>query len=65
MKFLTRVPVREELKKSSIRKAIREKCLDCCCGQSGEVIKCNIRKCSLWPYRLNIKSYEDTNIAES
>jgi hypothetical protein len=32
-------------------KAIRAKCLDCCCGQSNEVRLCPISDCSLWPYR--------------
>ena len=32
-------------------KAIRYKCLDCCCGSSSEVAKCNIRECSLWEFR--------------
>lgn len=39
--------------KHALRKAIREKCLDCCCWQHGEVIRCQIKKCSLWPYRLS------------
>lgn len=33
-------------------KAIRAKCLDCCCGQSREVSKCPLEKCPLHPYRL-------------
>ena len=32
-------------------KAIRAKCLDCCCGSAVEVRKCTIKACSLWPYR--------------
>lgn len=32
-------------------KAIRAKCLDCCCGQSAEVRLCPIYDCSLWQYR--------------
>lgn len=32
-------------------KAIREKCLDCCCGNSNEVKLCPIKECSLWEFR--------------
>ena len=33
-------------------KAIRAKCLDCCCDQIKEVKECGIVDCSLHPYRL-------------
>lgn len=36
----------------SPRKAIRKKCLECMCGSSEEVRKCQITDCTLWPYRL-------------
>ena len=32
-------------------KAIRRKCLDCCCGSSSEVKLCTVDQCALWPYR--------------
>ena len=32
-------------------KAIRVKCLDCCCGSAREVELCPILDCSLYPYR--------------
>lgn len=32
-------------------KAIREKCLDCCCGQEKEVELCTCENCSLHIYR--------------
>lgn len=32
-------------------KAIRKKCLDCCCNQYKEVKLCHLKDCSLWPYR--------------
>ena len=32
-------------------KAIRAKCIDCCCGSSFEVKECPIKDCSLYPYR--------------
>lgn len=33
-------------------KAIRAKCLECCCGQAKEVQLCPVSACSLWQYRL-------------
>ena len=33
-------------------KAIRAKCIDCCCGQIYEVTKCVCVDCPLYPYRM-------------
>lgn len=33
-------------------KAIRLKCLDCCCGQSAEIRRCPATECALWRYRM-------------
>ena len=33
-------------------KAIRQKCLDCCCGQANEVKKCLCTDCTLHPFRM-------------
>lgn len=33
-------------------KAIRAKCLECMCGQKGEVKHCPCADCPLFPYRL-------------
>lgn len=33
-------------------RAIRRKCLDCCCGNAAEVRACCIPSCPLFPYRL-------------
>jgi hypothetical protein len=35
-------------------KAIREKCLDCCCGNGSEVRKCVAIDCPLWPFRMSM-----------
>ncbi len=43
--------------KGKILKAIREKCLDCCCGSCKEVKLCQVgnnpkgNRCTLYPYR--------------
>lgn len=33
-------------------KAIRLKCLDCCCGNAAEVRLCQLRRCPLWRFRM-------------
>ena len=33
-------------------KAMRAKCLDCCCGEVKEVRNCPATECPLWPYRM-------------
>jgi len=37
--------------------AIREKCLDCCCGSPSEVRKCVATDCALWPFRIGINPF--------
>ena len=36
-------------------KAIRKKCLDCCCGQIKEVRECPIEDCPLFPFRMGMR----------
>lgn len=38
-------------------KAIREKCLDCCCGSTAEVKSCTAANCALFPFRLGKNPY--------
>ena len=38
-------------------KAIRAKCLDCCCGSFYEIKLCNIQDCALYPFRLGKNPY--------
>jgi hypothetical protein len=33
-------------------KAIRAKCIDCCCGQVYEVKRCSCPDCPLYPFRM-------------
>ena len=50
--------------------AIREKCLDCCCGSANEVKMCVCKDCALYPFRFgknpNIKgrAYTDEQRAQ-
>ena len=48
-------------------RAIREKCLDCCCGNRAEVKRCPVVKCTLHPYRMGHRptGYTDTPEAET
>lgn len=43
-------------------RAIRQKCLDCACGNRAEVARCELGKCPLYPYRFGKrpKGYTDT-----
>lgn len=43
-------------------RAIREKCLDCCCGNRAEVKRCPAVNCTLHPYRMGHRpvGYTDT-----
>jgi len=38
-------------------KAIREKCLDCSCGQTNEVRNCPVVNCALYPFRFGKNPY--------
>lgn len=38
-------------------KAIRAKCLDCCCGSAEEVKLCTCAYCALHPFRLGKNPY--------
>ena len=40
-------------------KAIRKKCLDCCCNQRNEVDLCPAYTCPLWPYRTGISPFSE------
>ena len=44
-------PVRGLGELPSPLKAIRAKCLDCCCGNSAEVGACPGTTCPIWPWR--------------
>ena len=45
-------------------KAIREKCLDCCCGSAQEVRLCTCEKCALYRFRFG-KNPNRAGIGES
>lgn len=47
------------MKKLTPMRAIREKCMDCCCWQRKEVRLCPIVRCSLYPYRFGKRPKND------
>ena len=38
-------------------KALRERCLDCCCGSATEVRKCTAVDCPSWPFRMGTNPF--------
>ena len=42
---------------TSPAKAIRAKCIDCCCGNAAEVRACEITDCALHPFRFGKNPY--------
>lgn len=42
---------------TSVLKAIKKHCLDCCCFQRDEVKYCPCTSCNLWPFRLGKNPY--------
>lgn len=47
----------EEKKITNPVKAIRAKCLDCCCDSSNEVELCTCTGCALYPFRRGKNPY--------
>lgn len=45
-------------------KAIRAKCLDCCCGQQNEVKLCPCTDCVLYPFRMGKNPYRKLNLTD-
>lgn len=41
-------------------KAIRKKCIDCCCGSKYEVKLCTCENCPLFPYRMGHRPLGDS-----
>lgn len=44
-------------------KAIRLKCLDCCCGNNAEVRRCPVKSCPLWRYRMGREECTENHAA--
>lgn len=46
----------------SPQKAIRERCLDCCCGVPSEVRKCTAVACPSWPFRMGANPFREKRV---
>ena len=46
------VKAAEAVRKNSALLAIRAKCLDCSSGSDGEIRKCPVTNCALYPFRM-------------
>jgi hypothetical protein len=38
-------------------KAIRQNCIECCCGNAAEVARCHMLGCPMWPFRMGTDPY--------
>lgn len=45
-------------------KAIKQNCIECCCGDRNEVKLCPVTKCPLWPFRLGHNPYIKRTLTE-
>lgn len=54
----------EDEKTTSPIKAIRAKCLDCCCDQRDEVKLCPATTCPLWPFRMGKNPNRSRNMTD-
>ena len=54
----------EEVAITSPIKAIRAKCLDCCCGQRDEVKLCPANDCPLWQFRMGKNPNRSRNMTD-
>lgn len=54
-----------EMKALTPLKAIRAKCLDCCCDNTREVRECPITSCPIWPFRMGKKPVVDELVDEA
>lgn len=47
------------MERISRSKAIRLKCIDCCCGNMAEVRRCPLTNCPLWRYRMGYEENDE------
>ena len=49
---------------NTFSKAIKAKCLDCCCGQMSEVKNCLVIRCPLYNFRNGHNPFSKRNMSE-
>lgn len=69
MIIINKEQLKEQVKEFNIEripvlKAVRNKCLNCCCGQRLIVESCPCPDCPLWPFRLGINPFTERNMSE-
>ncbi len=50
------MPLNPVYSKYNIYRAIRAKCMDCCCDSIAEITDCSVKSCPLRPYRFGSSS---------
>ena len=50
------------IQKISPIKEIKEKCIDCCCGQKKEVEICGVPECALYPFRFGKNPFTNKTV---
>ena len=53
------------MERVSRSKAIRLKCIDCCCGNMAEVRRCPAEQCPLWRYRMGKEIRDNDTLSEN
>jgi hypothetical protein len=43
-------------------KALRARCLDCCCGNASEVRKCTAVECPSWAFRMGTNPFREKRV---
>jgi len=61
------MPIKElegrEYEASPLR-AIRLKCMDCCCEQAKEVRQCQCTACAIWPFRMGRNPFRTRELSD-
>jgi len=64
-----RAMTKEELKalghEGVLLKAVRQNCLQCCCGNAAEVRRCHLVWCPMWPYRMGRNPFQRKRLARN
>lgn len=48
----------------SLLKAVRANCIECCAGHLGEVAKCRMVWCPMWPYRMGTNPFHTVALSD-
>jgi hypothetical protein len=51
-------------RKRPLLAAIRENCIECCCGNQAEVRHCRIVTCPMWPFRMRTNPFRHQDLTD-